>query len=644
MKKIIALLLVLVMTMALFAGCTDNGSTNGTTDPNPTEGTQATEGSTVDELNNARAYLKNMYKDSNGTQTKRDYTVVSVVSIGSNTYNIDWTIETVSGDASCVTVTNDGTTATIQILNSEPAEEVQYNLVGTITNGTDTVTVSFSHYIEAAKATGVVFDKAPAAGTAYKLALEQNSVGSTLYFTGNMAGYYMESTENPFEAADVYLEEVDGGLRLYFLDAEGVQTYIDLVLREGYTDKANISLTTEPTAVYTWDSERGTLVAQLGAESFYIGTYSTYTTFSVSNFSYISDASVIGDSQFPAGLATVNITPTKVTAPVAGTAYKYVVEQVNADATLYFTGEMSGYYMASTENPGAAVDVYLEEVDGGLQLYFLQGESKVYIDLVLREGFTDKANIVLTDAPSAVYTWDSERGALVAQLGEESFYIGTYSTYTTFSVSNFSYISDVSVIGDSQFPAGFCTVEGFMGVNLPAAEDGEPVEDNTDDNKEDTSATEPDSSTNSGETVTAPATDVAYYLYVNHETVEKTLYFVGTTANKDYYMSTSTSIGDAVEVYLEAVDGGYLLYFYVHSVKTYLDIFQNGSYINARITAEPTAVYTWNSEFNTLVATLEDGTTTAYIGAYGTYETLSASSTSYLGNDGSFCCGLVAAN
>ena len=464
MKRIIALLLVLVMTMALFAGCVDNGQ-------NPTNGTEPSQGATKNDLENARAFLKNMYKASEGTQTKRDYTVVSVVSIGSNTLNVTWTIETVFGDPEAVKVEAGETTTTIKILNAEPTEEVKYNLVGTITNGTDTVSVSFSHYIEAVKATGIIFEKNPTVGTAFKLAVEQNGVGSTLYFTGNISDKYLESTTNPFDAVDVYLEEAEGGLRLYFMAGE-VKTYIDLVVREDNAEKANISLTTEPSAVYTWDAERRTLVTKLGEQSFYIGCYGTWTTFSCSNFSYIEDASVVGVKQFPAALCTVNIQPNHVKAPVANTGYKFVVNQVGVGSYIYFTGNISDKYLETTTNPGAAVDVYLEEVDGGLHLYFLKGEEKVYIDLVVREDNAEKANITLTDAPTAVYTYDAERGTLVAKLGEQSFYMGCYGTWTTISCSNFSYIADASVVGVKQFPAGLCIVEGFMGVNLPADEEG----------------------------------------------------------------------------------------------------------------------------------------------------------------------------
>ena len=444
MKKIIAMLLLLTMALGLFAGCNNAEANN----PNASG------------LADAKAYLQAMYKENSGTAYTRDFNVVSVVAIDGVSYPVTWSIEVTAGDATAVSVADNGDkTATVSILNSKPTEEVQYNLVGTVSDAEGkTETVKFNYVIPAvAAAGGTTFVEEPAVDTAYKFALSQNSIGKTLFFTGAMNGYYLATSENPLEAADVYLEEAEGGLRAYFMAGKD-KTYIDIIPRDDAADKANVTLTTEPTCVYTWDKERSTLVAKLGEHSFYLGTYSTYTTFSVSNFSYIEDVSKVGVSQFPAGFATVAINVNVVEEPAAGTAYKYVVAQNEIGKNLFFTGAMDGYYLATSTNPGDSVDVYLEKVDAGLQLYFMDGETKTYINIVPREGYTDKANISLSAEAACVYTWDAERGTLVTKLGEHSFYLGTYNTYTTFSVSNFSYIEDISKVGVSQFPAGFATI------------------------------------------------------------------------------------------------------------------------------------------------------------------------------------------
>jgi hypothetical protein len=118
---------------------------------------------------------------------------------------------------------------------------------------------------------------------------------------------------------------------------------------------------------------------------------------------------------------------------------------------------MNGYYFATSTSTADAVDVYLEEVEGGLRLYFLDGETKTYVEIYDRgEG---KAGVQLSTEPTTTYTFDAERKTLVATFGENSFYMGCYSDYNTMSASNTSYIEDTSKIGVSQFPAGLISFE-----------------------------------------------------------------------------------------------------------------------------------------------------------------------------------------
>lgn len=155
-------------------------------------------------------------------------------------------------------------------------------------------------------------------------------------------------------------------------------------------------------------------------------------------------------------------------------------------------------------------------------------------------------------------------------------------------------------------------------------------------NKVEEPTTEPETAAPEYKEVTAPETGVAFKLATVQENLETTLYFAGTTANQDYYLATTEVVTEATDVYLEAVEGGYRMYFDAEGVKTYIDIYENGTYINLRLTTEPTAVYTWNTEYNTLVAVI--GETEYYMGTYKTYNTLSASKLSYIST--SFPCKL----
>ena len=268
-----------------------------------------------------------------------------------------------------------------------------------------------------------------------------------------MSGYYLATSENPTAGVDVTVEEVEGGYHLSFMK-DGVKTYIDIIPREDNPGKVNVVLTETPTAVFTWDAERKTMTAVVGDATWYLGTYSTYNTISASNVSYIEDVTKIGVSQFPATFATINFTYTPNDAEaVDGSSYVFALVQAELGQTLYFTGEMSGYYLATSTNAAAAAKVTAEAVEGGMRFYFDKAGVKTYIDIIPREDNPAKVNVVLTETPTAVFTWDAERKVYTAAVGESTWYLGTYNTYNTISASDVSYIEDVTKIGVSQFPA-----------------------------------------------------------------------------------------------------------------------------------------------------------------------------------------------
>ena len=281
MKKFISVALLLALCLALFAGCTP-------------EQPQVTE----NPLENAKNYLFAMYRDTEGV-VRRDFERVSIVMIDGVKYNVTWTTD----NAENVTITAGETTTAIDI-NEKPAEEVNFKLTATIadTEG-KTESVSFSYKIEAVAPSGPSFVDSPKAGTAYKFALQQNELGKTLYFTGEMSGYYLATTEDPAAAVDVKLEETTGGFHITFTK-DGAKKYINIVPRDTDAAKGNANVADAPTCVYTWDTERKTMVTKIGDHTFYLGTYGTYNTFSVSNFSYIEDATKVGVSQFPSGFVT----------------------------------------------------------------------------------------------------------------------------------------------------------------------------------------------------------------------------------------------------------------------------------------------------------------------------------------------------
>ena len=308
-----------------------------------------------------------------------------------------------------------------------------------------------------------------------------------------------------------------------------------------------------------------------------------------------------------------------VATPAVGKAFKLVVFQNKLGETLYFAGTTTdkAYYLATTNDVNEAVDVYVEAVegvDGGYRLYFYVGETKTYIRAYERtagEAGKGSGSLELVTAiPTEYYTYDETLKTLVVTSadGLNKYYIGSYSTNNYISGSNTSYVT-ADNLGVSQFPANLATL-------APAAYDT---------------------------VVKAPEVDKAFKLVVFQNKLGETLYFAGTTTDKTYYLATTNDVNEAVDVYVEAVegvDGGYRLYFYVGETKTYIRAYERtageagkGSGSLELVTAIPTEYYTYDETLKTLVVTSADGLNKYYIGSYSTNNYISGSNTSYVTAD-----------
>ena len=199
------------------------------------------------------------------------------------------------------------------------------------------------------------------------------------------------------------------------------------------------------------------VTAEVAGAPRYLGTYSTYNTSAASDIKYIAGENLakIGVSQFPAGFGSMTWNFAAAEGQPAAGTYKYALVQAEIGKTLYFAGAMNGNYLATTTNGGAAADVTIEEVEGGFRFYFMDGETKTYIDI--NEYAEGKAGVRLTAEPTATFVWNEECGVFTAEVAGAPRYLGTYGTYNTISASDIKYIAgeNVAKIGVSQFPAGF---------------------------------------------------------------------------------------------------------------------------------------------------------------------------------------------
>lgn len=122
-------------------------------------------------------------------------------------------------------------------------------------------------------------------GTAYKFGFFSTNNGAEYYFIGAMNGYYGDTSTVKDDGVDTYVESTTGGYYLYFVNNSGQKQYINLV----YTGTHyNFTFANTASTVYTWDTEKHTLKTTLNGEVSYMGTYGSYTTFSVLITSKIS--------------------------------------------------------------------------------------------------------------------------------------------------------------------------------------------------------------------------------------------------------------------------------------------------------------------------------------------------------------------
>ena len=512
-----------------------------------------------------------------------DDTTIELVLNGSTYSEVTYTW---TSDNACAVV--DGGKLTVTL----PEADATVTITLTATCGKETKTQTFTMLVNSVSTDLYVpvYVETPAVDTAYKYALYQTELGKDLYFAGYMSGNYLATTDKADKATDVYLEAVEGGYRIYFMEGEA-KKYIDVY--EYSAGKVGVQITDKPTCTFTRSEDLGIWVANVAGGDYYLGTYKTYDTISASKTSYIN-AENNGVSQFPCDvvkLAPATYVPDVVTEVAADTAYKYALYQTELGQDLYFAGYMSGNYLATTEKADKATDVYLEAVEGGYRIYFMEGEAKKYIDVY--EYSAGKVGVTITDKPTCTFTRNAELGIWVANVAGGDYYLGTYKTYNTISASKTSYITAENK-GVSQFPCDMVTLS--LARVAPIA-------------------------------VEAPEADTAYKFTMYQGKLDQDLYFAGYMDGN--YLATTDKLSKATDVYVEAVEGGFRFYFMEGEAKKYIDVYEySAGKVGVTITDKPTCVFNRNAEIGNWVATVAGAD--YYLGTYKTYATISSSKTSYI--------------
>lgn len=162
---------------------------------------------------------------------------------------------------------------------------------------------------------------------------------------------------------------------------------------------------------------------------------------------------------------TVTAAPTIAATPTAGNAYKFGLAQKTLNKYLWFSGEMDGNFLGTTENFAEAVDVIPVAVEGGWHISFVKDNETKYIEIY--EYQAGSLAVHIADTPSTVHTWDATAKTFFAALADKTRFFGTYNSFDTISSSDTFRItgSNASAADVSQFIAHLYTTP-VTGVTL----------------------------------------------------------------------------------------------------------------------------------------------------------------------------------
>ena len=353
MKKILILLMALVMCLACFAACTTPGDGEDTT----ADGTAGSDGASLAE---AVEYLRSIYKDA-AKETPADYDVVGKVVIGDTEFKVTWATD--NADIAVKVSEKNAAFYTIDIPVKNDAVK-DYTLTATVTDAAgQSETVSFERALPVYDASAIV-DK-PEEGVAYKFYMIHASLGQTLFATGETqdgGNKYILSTTDPKAAPDFFVEADGEGFKFY-TELNGVKTYVYAKTTTSDDGKVSkyIGYSTEEGTTWTYKSETNAWYTTIEGLEYVVGTYGTYSTFCISESSYMTPESS-GTSQFPGGLMLKEVAET-MTPSEGPTIYETPEEILNAAYALGLNGILSGGHKYTltgviTEIPSAWSDDY----------------------------------------------------------------------------------------------------------------------------------------------------------------------------------------------------------------------------------------------------------------------------------------------
>ena len=278
MKKLLAFLLVALLCIGMFTACGGDDEVEY-------------------DVESAVGLLKGMYEDYiRETELTENLELVSNVMILDVSYDVVWTTD----NAKITIVKDEASGKTIVKPCEKEAEKISFKVIGTITNPndeTDTGSVTLRFYISEISTTVLsdVSVSALQANTPYKFYLTAAD-GKNYYLKGGIANdYYMATTTKVEEAVDVYVEIVEGGYKIYYLDpnAGNAKTYLSMEKvvspKDGSTHNNAVFKSSATDALtFKADTTNNTVLGTLSDGDYFFGTYKNHNTIGASALDNIS--------------------------------------------------------------------------------------------------------------------------------------------------------------------------------------------------------------------------------------------------------------------------------------------------------------------------------------------------------------------
>lgn len=132
--------------------------------------------------------------------------------------------------------------------------------------------------------------------------------------------------------------------------------------------------------------------------------------------------------------------------PTAETEVALGMLQTNTHKQYYALSELSDRYLKTTETSTSAHKFKVVPVEGGVNV---KVDDTKYLGLGLN---TDNKAAVLISETAYLFKWNDIANTLTGTIGEDTYYMGTYGTYNTVSVSKLDYLIKEGALVYGQCP------------------------------------------------------------------------------------------------------------------------------------------------------------------------------------------------